>query len=239
MASVRAVQHALLNYMTDPARFNVEAPHVDAALKGVDLRAASALATLSFQKRMQKIESVLPATFARLRGAHGIRGLDFISKYRPVSSTYIDNAEQYLQFLDWRIETGEVPAYFSDLANLEMRIARIRNTEPPKASETIPQRSLTLRSSVRIGACCAVMKLHHDVRGCLGATVVGSDVRPRELCLAISKASLTSEVRLHEVEDALYELALNEGTTTVAKLSVYSLQQVRKLVSLGILAHAV
>lgn len=133
-------QTSLLDHLTSGAAVFGDAAVASTApgRLGIDAGLLCLEARFSHQKRMEKIEWVLPRTFELLGTARDVMVRDFVEACPPVSIGWLANAHQFHDFLTqrWRDQAPE-PAHLPDLAACELAYASLYGRDKPAATGTV------------------------------------------------------------------------------------------------------
>ena len=118
-------QRRLVEYLTDPSRWEGRAP------AGLDRRRMQFVGELGLCKRMDKIRSVLPRTFAEMGEPLRSMVVAFAVGFPPDRIGALANAEQFVEFALrlWR-KNPPFPRFLGDLARFEIAIRRLGTAEP-------------------------------------------------------------------------------------------------------------
>jgi hypothetical protein len=118
-------------------------------------------ARFSHQKRMAKIEAVLPRTLAHLGSRREAIVRDFAAACPSTGIGRLDNARQFLDFLlaRWRTETLALP-YLPDLAAFEIAYAAVQRmpTDSASAAPDAPP------GAVRRHPAIVLLRTDYDIR---------------------------------------------------------------------------
>jgi uncharacterized protein (UPF0276 family) len=140
-------------------------------------------AKYSHRKRTEKIEGVLPRTFALLGIGREAVVHAFAQTCPPASIGYLDNARQFADFLrvSWREEPRD-PAYLPDVAAFEIAYAVVHRGEA-RTQAAPPQ-----PGAIRRHPALALLRTNYDITAVLEAPVAESAAaaEPGETCFALT-----------------------------------------------------
>jgi hypothetical protein len=187
-----ALQEALVSTLSAPGGGQ---PTPD----GVDASRLALVARLTHDKRIDKICSLLPATFAAL-GVHAASyALDFAAQHPPLDAHAVVNALQFYRFLS-RVPEG--PAYLRDLCFCELAMASLGARPAPAPSPV----AYPVKGAVEMRRHPAVRlrRCDHDIRPLLRKR--GGVVDKRAVFLVISRPPGSSAGKVFDVEESLFAL---------------------------------
>jgi hypothetical protein len=141
-------------------------------------------ARFSHEKRMAKIEGVLPSTLDLLGVFKAAIVRDFAEACPPVSISRLDNARQFHGFLSarWLKEAPE-PPYLPDIAKYELAYAAIRSEKPKLA--TIENTSGARPGAIRRHPDVMLLRCTYDIRSIIEGRVGEATPVQRDTCLAL------------------------------------------------------
>jgi hypothetical protein len=175
-------QTGLLDYLTSNRAIFGEGD-LSLSYLGIDRGLLHLEARFSHQKRMAKIEAVLPRTLDHLGSARAAMVHDFAAACPPSGIGRLDNARQFHDFLvaRWREQAAE-PPYLPDLAAFEIAYAaaqRMPNEGPQAASDAPP-------GAVRRHPAVVLLRSGYDLRPILEQEATGAAPQLGEVCLALT-----------------------------------------------------
>jgi hypothetical protein len=187
-----ALQEALVSTLSAPGAGQPE-------LGGVDAGRLALVARLTRDKRIDKIRSLLPATFAALGERAASYELDFAARHPPLDAHAVVSALQFYRFLS-RMPDG--PPYLRDLCFCELAMSSV-GAHPAPASSPVPYPvegavEMRRRPEVRLRRC------EHDIRPLLRSR--GGMVEKREVFLAIARPPGSSVGKVFDVGEGLFAL---------------------------------
>jgi hypothetical protein len=170
-------------------------------------------AKYSHQKRMEKIEAVLPRTLALLGAEREAMVRAFAETNAPDSISRLDNARQFHQFL--RAHQGEqaaAPAWLADVAAFEITWAEARGSNG--ASRPKPGRP----GSLRRHPAAVLLRSVYDLAPVLQGRA--DEAAPRESFLAIALPDGKKAPELYVLARELFELLelLDDFTDELAEI---------------------
>jgi hypothetical protein len=156
------LQTSLLEYLTSAAAIFGDRPvSPDHDLHGVDIGRLRLEARFSFDKRLAKISSVFPRTFAIFTGDWAPVLREFAGAEPPVDIGRLSNAHQFFGFLSRRFDNAQMePPWLLDVAACELACAQARayaKVEEPAIADTVP-------GTVRCRPGAVLLRCAHDVR---------------------------------------------------------------------------
>jgi hypothetical protein len=157
------LQASLLEYLTSAGAIFGDRPVLpaDHDLIGVDIGRLCLEARFSFDKRLAKISSVFPRTFAMFKGDWAPVLREFVDAQPPVDIGRLSNAQQFFGFLSRRFDNANMETpWLLDVAACELACAQVRALakvgEPPIA-DAVP-------GAVRCRPGAVLLRCTHDVR---------------------------------------------------------------------------
>jgi hypothetical protein len=123
------LQTSLLEYLTSAAAIfgHRRALPADHDLHGVDIGRLRLEARFSFDKRLAKISSVFPRTFAIFTGDWAPVLREFVDAQPPMDIGRLGNAQQFFDFLSKRSDHAQMePPWLLDVAACELACAQVR-----------------------------------------------------------------------------------------------------------------
>jgi hypothetical protein len=201
------LQTSLLEYLTTSAAIfadGVVSPS-DLRLHGVDIERLHLEARFSFDKRLAKISSVFPRTFAIFAGDWTPIVREFADAHPPVDSGRIKNAEQFFDFLSERLEHAQLePPWLHDVAACELACAQARANETMAASMVTDK---VLPGAVRCRSGVVLLSCTHDVRPVFeDRTGSAAPVTQRQTLLTVFIPPDVARVQICEVGNEVFDL---------------------------------
>jgi hypothetical protein len=198
-------QTSLLEYLTSSAAIFGDGPSasLDRGRLGIDAGLLRLEARFSHEKRMEKIEWVLPRTLDLIGTAKAAILRDFIDACPPMSISWLGNARQFHDFLlqRWLVETPE-PPYLPEVAACELAYADIHGSEKP----AFDGGELAAVSRIRRHPSAILVRCRHDVRQILEGRVGEAPAAERDTPLAISMPPGAEHPIVSELSPDLFEL---------------------------------
>ena len=150
-------QIALVEYLTDPAKFEAPSGAVAGVPAGLDPDRLRLVGRLSLGKRMEKIRGVLPRTMSRLRDS-AATARDFARAHPPASLSRYENAAQFVAYLERHAAVQ--PSYLAELAAFELAGAHVKRRSPGGDAAPPPGPGVWIRRPENVAALC----LQFDIR---------------------------------------------------------------------------
>jgi hypothetical protein len=198
-------QAKLLEHLTSAAAIfgTGNGASIERALPGINVALLHLEARFSHEKRMQKIEWVLPSTIGLLGSAKADVVHDFVKACPPVSISRIENARQFHDFLSarWLVAAAE-PPYLPDVAACELAYATVRDGATPafEATEHAAAGAIRRRPNV------ILLRCSYDVRSVLEGRVGDVVVTERDTPLAVSMPDRAQYPTVSELSPELFGL---------------------------------
>jgi hypothetical protein len=196
----------LLEHLTSGAAIFGDAADasLDRARLGIDAGMLQLEARASHEKRMEKIEWVLPRTLEQLETRKAAIIRDFVAACPPASIGRLENARQFHDFLArrWLHEAPE-PPYLPDVAACELAYASIHGSER-RAVEA--EKPVALDGSIRRHPRVILVRCRYDVRSILEGHVGGAPVAERDTPLAASMPNGAEHPMMSELSPDLFDL---------------------------------
>ncbi|HXP72510.1 MAG TPA: hypothetical protein VN823_00050 [Stellaceae bacterium] len=196
-------QIRLIAHLTSPPAIFGESA---TAPEGIDAGLLHIEARMSHEKRIGKIATVLPRTFARLGKRRRAVLRDFAAACPPASIGRISNARQFQEFLAGRL--GLEPAWLTELARAELAFAELREAAPHENAD----RAATMVRMVRRSPGIVLVRCAFDIWPILA----GRSVTPvrRDTPLVIARDHHSNDPMAAEVPLQLFEFlaALSDWT---------------------------
>jgi len=200
-------QVELLDYLTSVGAIFGDhgALPVGGSLQGINPGLLHLEARFSHEKRMEKILTAFPKTFAILadRSEPTIRA--FVRACPPMDVTRIANARRFHEFISsrWRDEPPE-PDYLADVAACEfacVQVRQAREESDPAQGDDVPG-----AHGVRRSPDAVLLRCRHDIRPIFEQGV--ADIVPveRDTPIVLVMARGADEPRIFEVPAAVFEL---------------------------------
>jgi hypothetical protein len=157
------LQSSLLEYLTSAAAIfgDRRVLPVDHDLHGVDIGRLRLEARFSFDKRLAKISSVFPRTFAIFTGDWAPVLREFVDAQPPMDIGRLGNAQQFFDFLSKRLDNAQMePPWLLDVAACELACAKVRAYAKVGESAIAD----TVAGAVRCRPGAVLLRCTHDVR---------------------------------------------------------------------------
>lgn len=193
-------QDAIVAYLTNPVSFLGGRP--GPLMDGLDPAPLRLMGLMSLEKRMGKIQSILPRTFDYLDGQPAYSVSDFAERFPQKSANRTANAIEFVAYLD-EID-GRCPLdppFLADLARLEGAIAKARVAEAVNGDA---QDLGEPPGRYRIGTGVELVRCDFDVRP-LFDHAGGDAVEPRRILLA-AVPSQSGMPQVFEISPRVYDL---------------------------------
>jgi hypothetical protein len=198
-------QTSLLEHLTSSAAIfdDVAGVSLDRDALGINAGLLRLEARFSHEKRMEKIEWVLPRTLELLGTTKAAIIRDFVEACPPVSISWLENARQFHGFLSQRwLAQAPHPPYLPDVAACELAYASIHGSEK-QAAETSEQAML---GNIRRHPEVILVRCSHDVRSILEQRAGQVPIARRDTLLAISMPRGAEQPTVSELSPDLFEL---------------------------------
>jgi hypothetical protein len=198
-------QTSLLEHLTSGGAIFGEGANasLDRDRLGIDAGLLRLEARFSHEKRMEKIEWVLPRTLELLCTAQVALVRDFVEACPPVSISWLENARQFHDFLSQRwLSQAPDPPYLPDVAACELAYASIHGSEKQsseKSEHGVP-------GSIRRHPEVILVRCSYDVRSILEQRAGEEPVAERDTPLAISMPPGAEHPAVSELSPDLFEL---------------------------------
>jgi hypothetical protein len=198
-------QISLLEHLTSGAAIfgDVAVASLERARLGIDPGLLRLEARASHEKRMEKIEWVLPRTLDLLgTGKAAVIG-DFVGTCPPVSIGRLENARQFHDFLArrWLSEAPGAP-YLPDIAACELAYANIYGGEKPAFETERPAAGDCIRRHPRV----VLVRCRYDVRSILEGRGADVPIAERDTPLAVSMPAGAEQPIMSELSPDLFDL---------------------------------
>jgi hypothetical protein len=198
-------QISLLEHLTSGAAIfgDVAVASLDRARLGIDPGLLRLEARASHEKRMEKIEWVLPRTLDLLGTSKAAIIRDFVEACPPVSISRLENAHQFHDFLArrWLREASE-PAYLPDVAACELAYAGIYGSE--KRAHGVEKHAAG--DGIRRDPRVALVRCRYDVRSILEGRAQEAPIPERDTPLAVSMPTGAEQPIMSELSPDLFDL---------------------------------
>jgi len=169
---------------------------IDAGLLRLEARA-------SHEKRMEKIEWVLPRTLELLGAGKAAIIRDFVQACPPASIGRLENARQFHDFLATRWKFGALePRCLPDVAACELAYASIYGGEKPGPEMENPAAVDGIRRHPKV----ILVRCRHDVRPILERGATASPIAERDTPLAVSLPTGAEHPVMSELSPDLFDL---------------------------------
>jgi hypothetical protein len=199
-------QASLLDHLgSDSAIFGeARSAITDPALAGIDNELLRIEARFSYEKRMTKIQVLLPRTFDLIGGELEAILREFNRACPPGGISSFENARRFHEFLSarWRSQAPLLP-YLPDVAAYELACAAFRRDEPraPAApADHSPPGSIRRHPDVLLLRCA------YDVQPIFAATSERSVPAARDTPLAIAMSPGADHTMVMELRPAVFDL---------------------------------
>jgi hypothetical protein len=168
-------------------------------------------AKYSHQKRMEKIEAVLPRTLALLGAEREATVRAFAETNAPTSISRLDNARQFHQFLRARQEE-QAPAWLADIAAFEIAWAEAQGRK------SAPRTKSGMPGSLRRHPAAVLLRSVYDIAPVLQER--SDEAAPHESFLAIVRPDGKKTPELCVLSRELFELLelLDDFTDELAEI---------------------
>jgi hypothetical protein len=198
-------QASLLDYLgSDGAIFGEEQTISAPALAGIDDQLLRIEARFSYEKRMTKIQVLLPRTFDLLGGELAAILREFNSACPPSGISSFENARRFHEFLSarWRKEAPRLP-YLPDVAAYELACAAFRRDERREsaaATGDAPPGSIRRHPDVLLLRCA------YDVQPIFAAATEKPAPAARDTPLAIAMSPGADRTMVMELRPSVFDL---------------------------------
>jgi len=204
--SLLSRQASLLAYLaSDGAVFGAApASKSSAKLEGVDDELLRIEAYFSYEKRMGKIQKLLPRTFELLGPRLGRVLREFNKAYPPASSSAFEAAQQLRRFLfSGRLRKRQVPQHLGDVMAYELAAAEFRRDERrvlARAQSDAP------RGAVRRHPDVILLRCTYDVQPVFASKAKRSAPVARDTPLAFAMPPDSDRTIVLELLPSVFEL---------------------------------
>jgi hypothetical protein len=157
-------QVRLLEFLTSGAAIfdDLDGAPLDRGLGEIDCRLLRLEARFSFQKRMEKIEAVLPRTFELIEGQADALMRAFVSSHPPRDIGRLENARQFYDFVCGDRECLAIlPSHLRDVAACELALAQVRAHVPTYRAERLEN---ARQNAIRRAPRAILLRCIYDVR---------------------------------------------------------------------------
>ena|SRR5262245_58025566 len=215
-------QLKLLDYLTSSSAIFAgrRATRLDPVLRGLDRGLLRLEARFSYDKRMEKILSVFPKTFARLGAEERAIRQAFVDACPPIDISRLANARQFYDFLceRWQHE-GPDPAYLSDVAACELACAQVRAAHAEGQEQGEGGELCGSHRRVRRRHDVVLLRCAHDVRPIFEDEAAQAMPVKRMTRVAVVPGAEDGEPAICELSSGLFDLvAALDDWTDVAML---------------------
>jgi hypothetical protein len=199
-------QVKLLEYLTsvDAIFEDRGLPPAANGLEGLDLGRLGLEARFSFEKRLEKISSVFPRTFASCASGWGPVLENFVKACPPADIGRFENAQQFFEFLSQHKVGDLEPPWLLDVAACELACARARRHRDVPESRPRPNHAPT--PAVRRAPGVAILRCAYNVRAIFENASGGGAAVRRETLVAIFGPSETERLEIFEVGRPVFDL---------------------------------
>ncbi len=199
------LQTSLLEYLTSAAAIFGDRPVLPAGddLNGVDVDRLRLEASFSFDKRLAKISSVFPRTFAIFAGEWAPLLREFVDAAPPEDISRLKNAQQFFDFLSKRSENGQMePPWLLDVAACELACARVRayaEVEESAGAGIVP-------GAVRCCPGAVLLRCTYDVRSVFEGRAGDGIALKRDTLLVVFIPPQVDRMQICDVGDEVFDL---------------------------------
>jgi hypothetical protein len=199
-------QASLLDYLgSDGAIFGEERTAItDPSLAGIDDELLRIEARFSYEKRMTKIQVLLPRTFDLLGGELADILREFNSACPPSGISSFENACRFHEFLSarWQNE-APIPPHLPDVAAYELACAAFRRDE---RRDTVAPTVDAPEGSIRRHPDVLLLRCAYDVQPIFAASTAESAPTARDTPLAIAMSPGADRTMVMELRPSIFDL---------------------------------
>ena len=222
-------QVRLLEHLTsgDAIFGDIAISSLERARLGIDAGLLRLEARASHEKRMEKIEWVLPRTFELLGAGKAAVIRDFVEACPPASIGRLENARQFHDFLAtrWKVAALE-PRCLPDVAACELAYASVYGGEKPAPETESPAACDGIRRHPKV----ILVRCRHDVRPIFEGGAAAAPAAERDTPLAVSLPAGAEHPVVSELSPDLFDLL--EMLDDFVDMNTFSdLPDVRELVA--------
>jgi hypothetical protein len=197
-------QTSLLEYLTSGAAIfgDVADASLDRDRLDIDAGLLRLEARFSHEKRMEKIEWVLPRTLELLDTARVAIVRDFVEACPPVSIGWLTNARQFHDFLSqrWLVQAPE-PAHLPDVTACELAYASLYGRD----ERTVTRTEHATPGGIRRHRGILLVRCRFDVRSILEGRGGEAPVAKRDTPLAMSMVPGAEHPTVSELSPDLFD----------------------------------
>jgi hypothetical protein len=198
-------QTSLLEYLTSSAAIFGDRSVSPSAhgLYDADIDWLHFEARFSFDKRVAKISSVLPRTFAIFKGNWEPILREFADAQPPIDIGRLKNAQQFFDFLSKRLDDEQLePPWLLDVAASELACAQVRAYEKMGESEI----GDSVPGAVRCCPGAVLLRCTHDVRPVFESRTDHSAGVKRDTLLVIFIPPNHDRVEICDISRGVFDL---------------------------------
>ncbi|HEY7301517.1 MAG TPA: hypothetical protein VH684_26805 [Xanthobacteraceae bacterium] len=203
-------QTRLIHFLTSSGAIFGDPDHrPHAVLRGMDRHILGLEARFSFEKRMKKIDALLPRTFDLLGPGRMSLTREFVEAYPPTHIGRFENVRQFCDFLASRDRRkSPVPPYLPDVAVCELAIAtaRLRTEEGSPAGQYSSIEGRTPPRSIRRSPAAVLLRVSYDIRAIFESASEAIDPVARDVRLAIVATAGGKPPEIFELPPAVFDL---------------------------------
>jgi hypothetical protein len=200
-------QASLLDYLgSDDAVFGEgRSASVDPALAGIDDELLRIEARFSYEKRMTKIQVLLPRTFDLLGGGLAAILREFNNGCPPAGVSSFQNAHRFHEFLStrWRSRPPSLP-YLPDVAAYELACAAFRRDKRPEPAAVADDD--TAKGGIRRHPDVLLLRCAYDVQPIFDPAITRPAPFARDTRLAIAMPPRSDRTLVVELRPAVFDL---------------------------------
>jgi hypothetical protein len=177
---------------------------VDPALAGIDDELLRIEARFSYEKRMTKIQVLMPRTFDLLGSDLDAILREFNGACPPGGISSFENARRFHEFLcaRWQTRAPELP-HLPDVAAYELACAAFRRDER-RAPAVLPGDAAP--GSIRRHPDVLLLRCAYDIQPLFAATIENSARAARDTPLAIAMAPGADQTMVMELRPSVFDL---------------------------------
>jgi hypothetical protein len=202
-------QVSLLHYLTSSAAIfgDEHGAARDPALRGIDPGLLRIEARFSHEKRMDKIATVFPITFALLGAGQDMLIRDFVDACPPACIGRLENARQFHEFLSarWQLELPK-PPYLPDVANCELALAAVHVIGDESTSDADGNPKDPQHTQIRRARAAVLLRTAYDIRPIFERNSETADPAKRNTRLAIVLRSRADQPEILELPAGVFDL---------------------------------
>jgi hypothetical protein len=232
-------QASLLDYLgSDDAVFGEElSATADPALAGIDDELLRIEARFSYEKRMTKIQVMLPRTFELLGGELAAVLREFNNGCPPAGISSFQNARRFHEFLSARWQSRPPPLpYLPDVAAYELACAAFRRDEHRATAAAADDGAA--RGSIRRHPDALLLRFGYDVQPIFDSAIKNPAPVARDTRLAIAMPPRSDRTLVVELRPSVFDVLnlLDDFTDPTGLGDAAGLDQlINELAALGLL----